>query len=99
MAQYDPRVIQKLADKLYSQANTIVFLATAAGFALGAICGYGAGHQQGNSSLYAWVGGIVLGAIGFAIGRSMSFSLRVKAQMALCQRQIEENTRGLHAGR
>ena len=99
MTQYDPHVIQKLADKLYAQANTIVFLATVAGIVLGGICGYGAGHNQGKSSVDAVVAGAVLGAIGFAIGRSLSFSLRVKAQMALCQRQIEENTRGLRGVR
>ena len=37
---------------------------------------------------------LVLGFIaGYMIGTARAFMLRVQAQMALCQKQIEENTR------
>jgi predicted membrane metal-binding protein len=83
--QYDPAIIQKFADKLYSQANTIVFVWTF----LGAVVGGAGGYQLG----YAAVGAVIIGALGFAIGMSRAYLLRLQAQVALCQKKIEENTR------
>jgi hypothetical protein len=83
--QYDPAIIQKFADKLYSQANTIVSVWTF----LGAVVGGACGHVLGNAA----VGAVIIGALGFAIGMQRACLLRLQAQVALCQKQIEENTR------
>jgi hypothetical protein len=43
-----------------------------------------------------WIGGIgaiLGGAMGYAIGTEKAFTLRLQAQVALCQVQIEANTR------
>ncbi len=39
------------------------------------------------------VGIILLGIVGFILGSGRAFSLKLQAQMALCQSKIEENTR------
>lgn len=88
--EYDPELIQKLADKLYSQAKTAIWLSTLVGFIAGGSIGFSASHGSGVGAII----GIVLGAVvGYIIGQSRAFSLRVQAQIALCQRQIELNTR------
>jgi outer membrane lipoprotein SlyB len=92
MTEYNPAIIQKLADKLYKQANTVVFVCTLIGVLVGGGVGYAAGRER-DRQIYAIVGAILVGIIGFAVGLSQSFMLRVRAQMALCQRKIEENTR------
>lgn len=88
--EYNPELIQKLADKLYSQANSSIVLGTLIGFVAGGFFGLSVSHE----SAIGVVIGVVLGSIvGYLIGQSRAFSLRVQAQMALCQRQIELNTR------
>ena len=88
--EYNPELIQKLADKLYSQANTIVALATLIGLIVGGFIGFSVTHEFG---LAAIIGLVLGGIIGYLIGQSRAFMLRVQAQIALCQRQIEYNTR------
>ena len=90
--QYDPAVIQKFADKLYSQANTIIFVWTLLSLAVGAGVGYNLGDRS-TQTTYALVGAIILGLLGFAIGTARAFLLKLQAQVALCQKKIEENTR------
>ena len=93
MANYDPQVIQKFADKLYSQANTAVFLSTIIGVLIGGAVGYSAGVNSPNGGTFAMVGAVVTGLLGLVVGLQRSFTLRVQAQIALCQMKIEENTR------
>lgn len=59
---------------------------------LGAIAGAvgGAAWGGGERLFLTVIGGIVLGAL---VGNSRAFALRLQAQTALCQVQIEENTR------
>lgn len=88
--EYNPELIQKLADKLYSQAKTSIVLGTLIGFVAGGLFGFSASHESATGGVI----GVVLGSIvGYLLGQSRAFSLRVQAQMALCQRQIELNTR------
>lgn len=89
---YDPQVIQRFADKLYSQANTIVFVWTLLGLAVGAGGGYALGDRSTNTT-FAAGGAVVLGLLGFAVGSARAFLLKLQAQSALCQIKIEENTR------
>jgi uncharacterized protein YcfJ len=88
--EYNPELIQKLADKLYSQANTSIVLGTFIGLIAGGGFGFSASEGSGAAAI---VGVLIGGSIGYLIGQSRAFSLRVQAQMALCQRQIELNTR------
>lgn len=92
MTKYDPQVIQKFADKLYSKSATTTFIYTL----VFAIIGLGAGFalsRNSNSLAGAMPLTLILGAIGYAIGREKSFQYRLQAQIALCQVKIEENTR------
>jgi hypothetical protein len=90
--QYDPAIIQKFADKLYSQANTIIIACTLLGLVVGAAGGYAVGDYS-TKTTYAGLGAIVLGLLAFAIGTARAFVLKLQAQVALCQKKIEENTR------
>lgn len=88
--EYNPDLIQKLADKLYSQANTAILLGSLFGLVAGGFFGFSASQGSGVGSI---VGVLIGGLVGYLIGQSRAFSLRVQAQIALCQRQIEFNTR------
>lgn len=82
----------EFADKLCSQANTIVFVWTFLGLLVGGAVGYQPGGFSDHTT-YAIAGAGTLGIPGFAIGISRAFLLRLQAQVALCQKKIEENTR------
>ncbi|MCC4118110.1 hypothetical protein LLG90_22400 [Aromatoleum toluclasticum] len=89
MAQYDESVIQVYADALYERAAVIVFQYSAGVGVLGAL---GAHFSVGDQT--AITAGFGIGALfGFILGRGKSFRLRLEAQTALCQMQIERNTR------
>jgi hypothetical protein len=87
MATYQPRVIEEFADQLYTQAARIIALYTAVGVLIGGGIGYSV--AGGGSAL---LGAIVLGGLGFALGQQRAFLLKLQAQTALCQLQIERNT-------
>lgn len=88
MASYDSNVIQNIADSLYSRAATIVFLHVAFFLLVGAVAG---GYAGGGVA--ALVGGIVGALLGYYLGAQRAFMLKLQAQVALCQVQIEKNTR------
>lgn len=90
---YDSAIIKEFASRLYSQANSIIVTYTVVGAILGVAAGLGAGATMGDANIVAFSGAIVLGGIGFAIGRGAAFKLKLAAQSALCQVAIEENTR------
>lgn len=89
MVQYDPKIIQQAADGLYAQARSITLTALVAGAAIGALGGYAIGKEFG-----ALVAGVVGAFAGVAIARQRAFVLQLQAQTALCQMEIERNTRG-----
>jgi len=94
-AEYDPEVIQEFADKLYAKAGTITLKATVLYGVCGAIAGSLAGHLAklpDSTTVMPVVGAVFAGWIGYSIGSTKSFSLRLQAQIALCQMQIERNT-------
>ena len=100
MTKYDPAVIRKFADRLYAEATRIVVFDTIIGAVVGALLGFWVGDYGKKHDPKAWdqtilalLGLLLLGLFGYAIGRERSFKLRLEAQMALCQVQIEENTR------
>jgi predicted lipid-binding transport protein (Tim44 family) len=86
--RYDSTIIQTFADRLYSQADGVVIICAVIGILVGLGSGYGVGGVVG-----AIVGSVIIGALGFVIGLSIAFQLKLKAQILLCQMQIEKNTR------
>jgi len=92
MIEYDPKIIQQLADRLYRQAKSTVISFTV----FGALVGGGGGAAAGPtppSAIGGLVGAVILGLFGFLIGQEIAFHLKVRAQTVLCQLRIEENTR------
>ncbi|MFN8487767.1 MAG: zinc ribbon domain-containing protein [Caldilineaceae bacterium] len=92
MARYDASIITEFAQRLYDQANLVLLLFTIGGIVIGG--GGGALLSPG----IALIGALILGLIGYFIGQTRAFQLKLQAQMALCQVAIEENTRKLAEG-
>ena len=76
---YDRTIIHAGVERLYARANTRIATYTLLGVGIGLSIGY--------------VMAGLLGGMGFSIGRERAFVLRLRAQTALCQLKIEENTR------
>ena len=92
MARYDANVIVQFAQALYEQANLTLFFFTLGGVAIGG----GGGWLLSTEAAVA--GAIIFGGIGYLIGQTRAFQLKLQAQLALCQVEIEENTRKLSGG-
>lgn len=93
---YDPAVIQEFAQRLYRQAAIVVFTSTVLGLLLGALIlaiGAGTAGLKRDIGSLALLGAAVGAAFGYVRGRERAFKLKLEAQTALCQVQIETNTR------
>jgi hypothetical protein len=86
---YDATIINEFAARLYRQADA---LANTYAF-IGALIGFLIAYVIVRQALPALMVAAILGAMGFVIGRAAGFKLRLQAQTALCQAQIEANTR------
>lgn len=92
--QFDPAVIHSFADRLYAQANSIVYQYAFLGFLVGCAVGGALGTSAFGSGLVpGLVAGLVVAALAAIAGRERGFTLRLQAQTALCQARIEANTR------
>lgn len=93
MVEYSSDIIQEHADKLYERAKSILASYTITGGLLGFLPFSALALIDSAAVILA----IFLGALGAWIGWEMAkekaFQLRLQAQLALCQRQTEENTR------
>jgi hypothetical protein len=100
MTEYDPKIIQKMADRLYSEASLVTAKWTTGlgllGLVLGAIPGI-AGDSAGWALGGAVVAALAAGGIGYAIGIERTFQIRLRAQQFLTQLQIERNTADIKA--
>jgi hypothetical protein len=97
---YDPSIIRQFADRLYAQADMIMYRYAVYGFVIGGTAGCGLSliaNNRDSPLIPAMVVGLILGALAAAIGRERGFTLRLQAQTALCQVQIEANSRGLNS--
>ena len=95
--------LYKEAEDMVSQSAVVGVIA---GLFVGALIGAGIGAAQAMVShtdvgfgVFAGgaIGGFVFavlgGVVGYAAGKDKAFELKLKAQQALCQLQIEKNTR------
>lgn len=91
--EYDPRIIEKFAIRLYRTAWIVIVLLTLIGLAGGGFGGYSLASWGDDEIVWAAGGALILGGLGFWLGWEVAFRLKLRAQLALCQVQIEENTR------
>jgi hypothetical protein len=77
----------------YKEADWLVASWALRLFVLGAIVGYGLGHNYGGGGRAALIVGLLGGLFGASYGRGKGFELRLRAQEALCLFQTEVNTR------
>lgn len=86
---YEPQIIENFAISLYRAAKITLVLFTLIGILGGGVGAY----VLGGEIVWAVGGAVLLGLILFGIAWQIAFRLKLRAQLALCQVQIEENTR------
>ena len=99
MPEYDPRIIERHASKLYAKASAVVAGSAAVGGFVGAAFGAVPLTSLGDAwpvpSAFGFATllfGLIAGAVvGYVIGDARSFGYRLQAQSALCQIQLERN--------
>jgi hypothetical protein len=97
---YDESVIVMHADQMYRRARTIALVLMSFG-ALSSVLatwfllstGYLWGRHPDSALPVLLLATIVGGLCGWAIGDARAATLRLAAQLALCQLQVERNTR------
>ncbi|MBX3467699.1 MAG: hypothetical protein KF878_12510 [Planctomycetes bacterium] len=102
-ALYNAELVRDLADALYRRATLTLLGHALVGLGLGGGAGWAASityrdHLPAEPWLpyaAAGAGALLLGLTGLFSGRAQALGYRLQAQLALCQLQIEENTRGL----
>lgn len=98
---YDENVIVTFAERLYSRSAAIVIVYTLFGAVIGALVvkGVVAAYRINSDATngVTIVIALIFAVLGGMIGSARAFTLRLLAQQALCQLQIERNTRGLTA--
>jgi uncharacterized membrane protein YbjE (DUF340 family) len=90
--EYDKMIIEQFADKLYKRASSTIATYTVLGLLIGLFVG-AAVFASTKSGLFFLLSLLVCGFIGYAIGSDKAFLLKLQAQLALCQAQIETNTK------
>jgi membrane protein YqaA with SNARE-associated domain len=104
MVKYDPKILQKYAEMLYRDASSVVLICSVTFSLIVFLVGFGIGSAVASSFvasenrrlgewIIAIIGGVLGAVLGYAIGQAIAFWYRLKAQLTLCQKQIEYNTR------
>lgn len=94
MAEYDPAIIQAHADGLYARATWLHLASTIGGVLAGLGYLYGWASASARTENTTWFVALALGGgTGWLVGSGAAFAMRLRAQLALCQLQIEINTR------
>jgi uncharacterized membrane-anchored protein YhcB (DUF1043 family) len=98
--KYDSALIYEFAARLYAQAGRVVFLYALMGLLVGTVAGglvaqttISGLDTRGQRQSTLLTGMIIGGVAGVLLARERAFQLRLKAQLALCDVAIEENTR------
>jgi predicted transcriptional regulator len=96
--KYDAEVIVASASRLYRQAKSMVITSSAVGVLIGAVGGpivfIFATQSRSNLGVIAAVCALIGGLMGYVRGAERAFALKLQAQAALCQVEIEKNTSG-----
>lgn len=87
--EYDPELIATYAKGLYDKADLI----TLYHIAFWGICGGGGAYWYTRDDSIGFFVALSFSFIGYLIGQAKSFQYKLEAQVALCQAQIELNTR------
>lgn len=90
--EYDKKVIEQFAEKLYKRANSTIISYAFLGLLIGLFMGL-AVFATTKHGLYSLLSFSVITFIGYTIGSDKAFNLKFQAQEALCLAQIETNTR------
>lgn len=96
MTSYDPAFIQRFADRLYARAVTTAISSTVLGLLIGFLLAPMLLQNLPpalSTRCPDWLVAVLLGVIGLMQGLERGFVLRLQAQTALCQMEIERNTR------
>lgn len=99
--QFDPDVIEEYARGLYARARAVVIWSALVGLVVGTVAAAVLARAlvvtAGLAELA--IGASIGGMLGVAHGKARAFGLILQAQVALCQLQIEKNTRPDHRSR
>jgi hypothetical protein len=95
MVEYDPKVIEEFARRLYSQSKATTMRHFCIGLSFGVIIfgGISAALVHGYDALIISIGAFIGAVMGYGSGQGKAFEQRLQAQSALCQVRIESNTR------
>ncbi len=96
MAHYNPETIRAFANRLYARAALTAVTSTILGVLIGLVAApFLLQSLPGSVAIRCpeWVIALLLGAIGLGQGMERGFLLKLQAQTALCQLEIEKNTR------
>ncbi|HEY1367515.1 MAG TPA: hypothetical protein VGF23_10390 [Gaiellaceae bacterium] len=100
MAEFDPSIIHRYAERLHRKAASVVLGSVIAGALFGALIGAVPLTSLGSSwpipsnlgLALPLMGALAGGLIGYVIGSSRALGIRYQAQLALHQLQLERNT-------
>lgn len=91
---YEPAVIYQYAHNLYLQAKSIITISVFAGIIIFGILGLYIDNSINSSpGILSLIGAGIGGVVGYIKAAAKAAELRLQAQLALCQVQIEKNTR------
>jgi hypothetical protein len=89
MINYDGELLHQYAERLHRTAAGTVLMYVAGGLMTGTSIGLVSRDLRTTA-----IAALLVGVIGYIVGRARAFQLKLEAQLALCQVQIEKNTRG-----
>lgn len=97
MVTYDPDVIQDFADSLYARARGMIAVYTVAGLIVTGIVAALVAEYMGTDvpGALPWIAALMGGVLGYRLGQAKAFEFKLKAQRALTQIQIVDNTAAL----
>lgn len=95
MTKYKPEILETYATRLYRRASLSIVIYALAGIAIGALIGAGLAtfSERGSLESTMLICAFFGFAIGFLVGDSRAFMLKLEAQKTLCQLETEKNTR------